>query len=84
MAFTVRISYLEVYNEQMIDLLETTSERSDRKETMAVVEDKNGSTSVKGLTLQIANSEEEALNYLFEGETNRSIAEHQLNKSSTR
>lgn len=37
-----------------------------------------------GLTHQIANSEEEALHLLFEGETNRSIAEHQLNKSSTR
>lgn len=37
-----------------------------------------------GLTHQIANSEEEALHLFFEGETNRAIAEHQLNKSSTR
>ena len=43
-----------------------------------------GVAHVKGLTVQVANNEEEALNYLFEGETNRSIAEHQLNKSSTR
>ncbi|KAJ3332232.1 Kinesin-like protein kif9 [Blyttiomyces sp. JEL0837] len=43
-----------------------------------------GNSHVKGLTLQIANNEEEALNLLFEGETNRSIAEHQMNKSSTR
>lgn len=39
---------------------------------------------VRGLAQHIANSEEEALNLLFEGETNRSIAEHQLNKNSTR
>jgi len=31
-----------------------------------------------------ASSEEEALNLLFEGETNRAIAEHQLNSSSSR
>lgn len=39
---------------------------------------------IMGLTHQIANNEEEALHLLFEGETNRSIAEHQMNKSSTR
>ena len=83
LAFTIRVSYLEVYNEQMIDLLSTLSENTST-ETLAVVEEKNGSTHVKGLNVQIANNEEEALNLLFEGETNRSISEHQLNKSSTR
>ena len=39
---------------------------------------------VRGLTQQIANSEEEALNYLFEGETNRAIAQHSLNSNSSR
>jgi kinesin family member 6/9 len=39
---------------------------------------------VKGLNVLIANNEEEALNLLFEGETNRSISEHQMNKQSTR
>jgi kinesin family member 6/9 len=82
MAFTVRISYLEIYNEQMIDLL-ARSDDANKDNNMSVVEDKSG-TSIKGLNLHIANSEEEALNLLFEGETNRTISEHQLNKNSTR
>lgn len=45
---------------------------------------KKGTSLVRGLTVQIANSEEEALHLLFEGETNRSISDHQLNKTSTR
>ncbi|KAI8917458.1 armadillo-type protein [Entophlyctis helioformis] len=84
LAFTVRISYLEVYNEQMVDLLSTLGDGTAQPETMTVVEDKMGSTHVKGLTIQLASNEEEALNLLFEGETNRSISEHQLNKTSSR
>lgn len=82
-ACTIRISYLEIYNETMIDLLASLP-NSCEGETLNVVEDKNGSSSIRGLTTVIANTEEEALNYLFEGETNRSISEHQLNKNSTR
>ena len=39
---------------------------------------------VKGLTVRVAHNEEEALNLLFEGETNRVIAEHALNHTSSR
>ena len=39
---------------------------------------------VKGLTYQQCACEEEALNLLFEGETNRSIGSHILNKESSR
>jgi hypothetical protein len=35
---------------------------------------------VSGLSQHLAGSEEEALGLLFEGEANRAIAEHQLNK----
>ncbi|KAJ3110306.1 Kinesin-like protein kif9 [Phlyctochytrium bullatum] len=82
LASTVRISYLEIYNEQIVDLLASLGESQD--ENLAVVEDKNGISHVKGSTVQVVCNEEEALNLLFEGETNRSIAEHHLNKSSTR
>ncbi|KAJ3248926.1 Kinesin-like protein kif9 [Chytriomyces hyalinus] len=93
MACTIRVSYLEIYNEQIVDLLASLPDGGDGYNTsssgggdafLAVVEDKAGVSHVKGLTMQIANNEEEALNLLFEGETNRSIAEHQLNKISTR
>ncbi|KAI8614007.1 P-loop containing nucleoside triphosphate hydrolase protein [Chytriomyces sp. MP71] len=94
MAYTIRISYLEIYNENVVDLLASLPDGGDGhaggregghgEMSLAVVEDKIGVSHVKGLTMPIANNEEEALNLLFEGETNRSIAEHQLNKISTR
>jgi kinesin family protein 6/9 len=34
--------------------------------------------------LNLCRNEEEALNHLFEGETNRTVSAHQLNKESSR
>ncbi|KAJ1337107.1 hypothetical protein BSLG_006580 [Batrachochytrium salamandrivorans] len=80
LSFTVRISYLEVYNEQMIDLLAPTTGVSI-SDNPTVVEEKNGSTHVKGLKIENANNEaEEALNLLLKGETNRSILSTNLIK----
>ncbi|KAJ3370314.1 Kinesin-like protein kif9 [Allomyces arbusculus] len=78
-AYMIRISYLEIYNENMIDLLAPVGQSVD----MAVVEDKNG-CYVKGLSQVIATNEEEALNLLFEGETARSVGDHALNRTSSR
>lgn len=65
-AVTVRISYLEIYNEQMFDLLCTLPGTVSNPSLMAVTEDDDGFTRVKGLSVHQANSEEEALNLLFE------------------
>ena len=43
-----------------------------------------GSTHVKNLKVKIVASEEEALQMLFVGQTNRSVANHYLNRNSTR
>ena len=84
-AFVVRCSYLEIYNERMYDLLATAEGAPPGAGTQDLhVSDLNGAVHVKGLTHLIATSEEEALSYLFEGETNRAIASHQLNRTSTR
>jgi hypothetical protein len=45
---------------------------------------KIGQTFVKGLSKPVVDTEEAALNYLFQGDTNRTIAEHCLNNASTR
>ena len=50
---------------------------------MAIVEDSSG-VYVKGMSCHLAQSEEDALNILFEGETNRAIAAHTLNQQSSR
>lgn len=75
-AITIRISYVEIYNDQMFDLLSTIDGNVDAR-TAQVHDD-------KGLIRRVANNEEEALNLLFEGDTNRAIAEHSLNKTSSR
>ncbi|KAJ3024345.1 Kinesin-like protein kif9 [Thoreauomyces humboldtii] len=81
LSYTARISYIEIYNEQMVDLL---GDEEAGTCGLNVVEDQNGTAQVKGLTVRVANTEEEALSCLFEGETARSISEHQLNKTSSR
>mmetsp|Transcript_42830 Transcript_42830/g.69440 ORF Transcript_42830/g.69440 Transcript_42830/m.69440 type:complete len:756 (-) Transcript_42830:1307-3574(-) len=82
-AFTVRVSYVEIYNEGLQDLLSSTMPSAEQSE-LTINEDGKGNVLIKGLSKPIANNEEEALNFLFEGDTNRAIGEHQLNKSSTR
>ncbi|KAM6101623.1 kinesin-like protein KIF9 isoform 4-T4 [Theristicus caerulescens] len=80
---TVRISYLEIYNETLSDLLSTVPSNGSSDVQMAVVDCPQG-VYVKGLSIHSVSHEEDALNLLFEGETNRVIAEHTLNKNSSR
>ncbi len=80
------IAYLEIYNDQMCDLLRTLDNQSDyqqQQQQLSIGED-SGLVYVKGLSYRIANDEEAALNLLFEGETNRAIGQHVLNKQSSR
>ncbi|XP_051998547.1 kinesin-like protein KIF9 isoform X2 [Xyrauchen texanus] len=84
-SFSVHLSFLEIYNETMIDLLSTLKRGKGAKSVaLAVVEEPGGEVSVKGLSLHLVHNEEEALNLLFEGEMNRIIGEHSLNKQSSR
>eukprot|EP00792_Barthelona_sp_PAP020_P005295 TRINITY_DN2588_c0_g1_i1.p1 TRINITY_DN2588_c0_g1~~TRINITY_DN2588_c0_g1_i1.p1 ORF type:complete len:776 (+),score=256.75 TRINITY_DN2588_c0_g1_i1:41-2329(+) len=90
---TVRMSYLEIYQNKFSDLLKqlpadelghSLAELYGNGEDLHVVDDGTGTTKVVGLSCPVAESEEEALHYLFEGETNRSIADHAMNKNSSR
>jgi kinesin family protein 6/9 len=70
----------------MCDLLRSLNSPSDyqqQQQQLSIGED-SGFVYIKGLSYRIANSEEEALNLLFEGETNRAIGQHVLNKQSSR
>lgn len=62
---TVRISYLEIYNETIHDLLSLAPPGTADNTPLSVVESPQG-VSVKGLTLHPAPHEEVALNLLFE------------------
>ncbi|KAL0481842.1 kinesin family member [Acrasis kona] len=80
-AFNVSVTYLEIYNENLFDLLNNDPTGSDDYQIM---EDAKGVTFVRGIQKVATTSEEEALSLMFEGEANRAICEHQMNKASTR
>ncbi|XP_046708142.1 kinesin-like protein KIF9 isoform X1 [Silurus meridionalis] len=83
--FSVHLSFLEIYNETLMDLLAVVKGGQAKQcETLTVVEEPEGGVSVKGLSLHSVHKEEEALNLLFEGEMNKIIGEHALNKNSSR
>ncbi len=70
--FPCRVSYLEIYNEAMFDLLATfpdsVSSDSEGIGGLQVIEDEQG-VYVRGLSSHLAQTEEEALNLLFEVRT---------------
>jgi len=80
---TIRLSYCEIYNELMFDLL-TDIGVADQSGDLTIVEDARGNIQVRGLSQPVAGTEEEALHTFFQGDTNRHVAEHALNKGSTR
>ncbi|XP_060730096.1 kinesin-like protein KIF9 [Tachysurus vachellii] len=84
-SFSVHLSFLEIYNETLVDLLASVKGGQTKHcGTLSVVEEPEGAVSVKGLSLHPVHSEEEALNLLFEGEMNKIIGAHALNKNSSR
>ncbi|KAJ7340963.1 hypothetical protein JRQ81_004250 [Phrynocephalus forsythii] len=83
---TTHISYLEIYNECGYDLLDARHEASRLEDLpkVTIMEDPDQNIHLKHLSLQQATNEEEALNLLFLGDTNRMIAETPMNEASTR
>ena len=78
--FKVSISYFEIYNEQGHDLLGSDDSRSlEELPKVKVLEDENGGFHLKNLSVHSADTEEEALNLLFLGDTNRAVAETPMN-----
>lgn len=84
--FTAHISYLEIYMENGYDLLDPKHEASKLEDLPKVTlfEDSDSNVHLKNLSLHQANNEEEALNLLFLGDTNRMIAECVLNINTHR
>lgn len=81
MSYNVKVSYMEIYNEQMFDLLDNIGE-SDH---LQIVDDgAHGGVKVKGLTQVGVTDEQDVLNHFFNGENNRAVAQHSLNEESSR
>ncbi|TSM77407.1 Kinesin-like protein KIF6 [Bagarius yarrelli] len=86
MVYTTHISYLEIYNEVGYDLLDPRHEANNLEDLpkVTIMEDPEQNIHLKNLSLQQSANEEEALNLLFLGDTNRMIAETPMNQASTR
>ena len=76
--YRVSASFLEVYGEDVHDLLD-----KDRK-TLPLREDANGGVVVQGLTSRSVANTEDALNVLHEGTLNRTTAATLMNLHSSR
>lgn len=80
------VSYLELYNEQGYDLLDTSKDTKSLEDLpkVTILEDEHGNFHLKNLSMHPADSEEEALQLLFFGDTNRAVAETPMNMASSR
>ncbi|THD24224.1 Kinesin protein [Fasciola hepatica] len=80
---TARVSYIEIYNEQLYDLLIAGGLQSKQSVALTIA-DSQDQVWVKGLSTPVVRNLDEAFNYLFEGELNRAVAPHALNRYSSR
>ena len=63
---TIGVSYLEIYNDSLVDLLSTLPSEDTYSEPLALVEGADGATHVKGQRVEKVKSEGQALQLLFD------------------
>jgi kinesin family protein 6/9 len=82
---TVRVGFVELYNEQWGDLLRPSTP-SSALHVQEVVSPSGGPDSLmlSSQTMRLCTCEEDALDALFEGQRNRAVGEHALNRASSR
>ncbi|XP_063303323.1 kinesin-like protein KIF20A isoform X1 [Pelobates fuscus] len=82
---SIWVSYFEIYNEFVYDLLEPLPSGPNRKRTtLRLCEDRNGNPFVKDLNWINVHSAEEAWKIIRVGRKNQSIASTHLNQNSSR
>ena len=74
----VKVSYIEIYNECVNDLLDPT------RKNLSVRENQQGKAIIDGLSEYEVQSLEETMHYLLKGDEQRKIAETRLNEKSSR
>eukprot|EP00164_Ancoracysta_twista_P004754 GFYU01006438.1.p1 GENE.GFYU01006438.1~~GFYU01006438.1.p1 ORF type:complete len:1605 (-),score=614.63 GFYU01006438.1:18-4832(-) len=77
----LRVSYLEIYNEEVKDLLDTNT---NNPKTIFVRENASGDIAVSGLSEEIVNSREEMLRCLERGSVSRTTGATLMNQLSSR
>ncbi|XP_032693509.1 kinesin-like protein KIF20A [Lontra canadensis] len=81
--FSIWISFFEIYNELLYDLLEPPTQQRKRQ-TLRLCEDQNGNPYVKDLNWIHVQDAEEAWKLLKVGRKNQSFASTHLNQNSSR
>lgn len=76
--FLLRVSYLEIYNEKVNDLLEPL------KKDLKLREDNNGLVQVLDCKEEVSNSPEYILEIMKRGDKNRRIGQTDMNEQSSR
>ncbi|XP_024121813.1 kinesin-like protein KIF20A [Oryzias melastigma] len=83
--FSIWVSFFEIYNEFLYDLLDASPSLQSRKRiTLRLSDDKQGNPYVKDLTWIQVRSAEEAWKILKAGRRNQSFASTHLNQNSSR
>ncbi|XP_022524563.2 kinesin-like protein KIF20B isoform X1 [Astyanax mexicanus] len=82
--FSVWVSFCEIYNENIHDLLDFASSSSQRRSVLRLCQDVKGNTFVKDLTWIQVNSADEAYRVLKIGRKNQSFSSTKLNSVSSR
>ncbi|XP_066522684.1 kinesin-like protein KIF20B isoform X2 [Hoplias malabaricus] len=82
--FSVWVSFCEIYNENIHDLLNFASHSSQRRSVLRLSQDVKGNTFVKDLTWVQVNSADEAYRILKIGRKNQSFSSTKLNSVSSR
>ncbi|XP_041121047.1 kinesin-like protein KIF20A isoform X2 [Polyodon spathula] len=83
--YSVWVSFFEIYNEFLYDLLDTVPSNQNRKrQTLRLCEDKYGNPYVKDLNWINVSSAEDAWKVLKVGRKNQSFASTNLNHCSSR
>ncbi|XP_070699642.1 kinesin-like protein KIF20A isoform X2 [Pempheris klunzingeri] len=83
--FSIWVSFYEIYNEFLYDLLDASPSLQPRKRvTLRLSDDKQGNPYVKDLTWIQVRSAEEAWKILGAGRRNQSFASTHLNQNSSR
>lgn len=84
--FKVSAQFLELYNEEILDLFDSTRDPDarHRRSNIKIHEDANGGIYTTGVTSRLINSQEELTQCLRQGALSRTTASTQMNVQSSR
>lgn len=85
--FELKVQFLELYGEDLNDLLEPASldsKTNTMSKTLQIREEKNGTISIQGLKGELVNSKQECLKLLNKGINSRVTSSTNMNEGSSR